>query len=262
MASSDLHLGLVKLGNSVPVQDLIKANANDDRRVQHLRQLLLSQLDLIQKQSEVIASKDQQIRELKRQNENLQNQLEQQQPKSSKSRKQAKKSLENTIEEIELKQNEEQEEGILTENPYFTLQNHQINEDIEEIEVDKKAASEVPKWRIKQIQPSYIMEGTEDIEDVTMLKRHNKPENDEKRRKRWDVQRIRERAHVARLRARSHDEGSHEMQELNNTELKTLIPDPEEALEICVQEKIPVTVFGCLLPNLAPADFSLPWLES
>ena len=130
--------------------------------------------------------------------------------------------MENTIEEIELKQNEEQEEGILTENPYFTLQNHQINEDIKEIEVDKKAASEVPKWRIKQIQPSYIMEGTEDIEDVTMLKRHNKPENDEKRRKRWDVQRIRERAHVARLRARSHDEGSHEMQELNNTELKTL----------------------------------------
>ncbi len=128
--------------------------------------------------------------------------------------------------------------------------------------MDKKAASEVPKWRIKQIQPSYIMEGTEDIEDVTMLKRHNKPENDEKRRKRWDVQRIRERAHVARLRARSHDEGSQEMQELNNTELKTLIPDPEEALEICVQEKIPVTVFGCLLPNLAPADFSLPWLES
>ena len=56
MASSDLHLGLVKLGNSVPVQDLIKANANDDRRVQHLRQLLLSQLDLIQKQSEVIHS--------------------------------------------------------------------------------------------------------------------------------------------------------------------------------------------------------------
>ena len=90
MASSDLHLGLVKLGNSVPVQDLIKANANDDRRVQHLHQLLLSQLDLIQKQSEVIASKDQQIRELKRQNENLQNQLEQQQPKSSKSRKQVR----------------------------------------------------------------------------------------------------------------------------------------------------------------------------
>ena len=89
MASSDLHLGLVKLGNPVPVQDLIKANANDDRRVQHLRQLLLSQLDLIQKQSEVIAAKDQQIRELKRQNENLQSQLEQH-PKSSKSRKQVR----------------------------------------------------------------------------------------------------------------------------------------------------------------------------
>ena len=119
----------------------------------------------------------------------------------------------------------------------------------------KKA--EVPKWREKQVSPSWIMEGTEDIEDATMLKRHNKPENDEKRRKRWDVQRIRENAHVARLRARSHDES--EISELN--EFKTLLPDPEEATEICVQDKIPVTVFGCLLPNLGPSDFSLPWLE-
>lgn len=247
MASSDLHLGLVKLGQVNP--DLIKANASDDRRVQHLRQLLLSQLDLIQKQSEVIASKDQQIRELKRQNETLLESQEESQ-KPSKTRKQAKKP-----EEIELKN----EEGILTENPYFTLQNH-LSEDIEDLEVKNTALNEeVPKWRVKQIQPSYIMEGTEDIEDETMLKRHNKPENDEKRRKRWDVQRIRERAHVARLRARSHDEVNNEPLEL---ELKTLIPDPDEALEICVQEKIPVTVFGCLLPNLGPADFSLPWLES
>jgi len=241
MASSDLHLGLVKLGNPVPVPDLIKANASDDRRVKQLRQLLLSQLDLIHKQSEVIAAKDQQIKELKRENESLQQLIN---AKPAKVRK------------VEQPQKEEPEgQGILTENPYYTLQNYAVPA-TEEIEVEEKKA-EVPQWRVKQVAPCYIMEGTEDIEDETMLNRHTKPENDEKRRKRWDAQRIREQRNVARLRARSHDES--EISELN--ELKTLLPDPEDAEEICVQDKIPVTVFGCLLPNLGPSDFSLPWLE-
>ena len=64
--SSELHLGLVKLGTMFPLEeDLISANAGDDRRVQQLRQLLLSQLDLIQKQSEAIVTKDNHIKELK-----------------------------------------------------------------------------------------------------------------------------------------------------------------------------------------------------
>ena len=112
MASSDLHLGLVKLGNPVPVPDLIKANASDDRRVKQLRQLLLSQLDLIHKQSEVIAAKDQQIKELKRENESLQQLIN---AKPAKVRK------------VEQPQKEEPEgQGILTENPYYTLQNYAV----------------------------------------------------------------------------------------------------------------------------------------
>ena len=76
--SADLtQLKLVKMfALDHPEQDidLIKsANAGkDDRGVQQLRQLLLSQLDLIQKQSEVIVAKDQQLKELKIQNETLQ----------------------------------------------------------------------------------------------------------------------------------------------------------------------------------------------
>ena len=70
--SSELHLGLVKLGTMFPLEeDLISANAGDDRRVQQLRQLLLSQLDLIQKQSEAIVTKDNHIKELKRENESF-----------------------------------------------------------------------------------------------------------------------------------------------------------------------------------------------
>merc|ERR1711913_186727 len=69
-----------------------------------------------------------------------------------------------------------------TVEPYFTLQHGHycagagVNED--DIEMQKN------------------------VEDSNLLKRHQKPENDEKRRKRWDVQRIREQRHVARLRAR------------------------------------------------------------
>ena len=40
--------------------------------------------------------------------------------------------------------------------------------------------------------------------------------------------------------------------------LTTLIPDPEEAEEIVVQEKLPVSVFGCVLPNLETQEFALP----
>ena len=43
--------------------------------------------------------------------------------------------------------------------------------------------------------------------------------------------------------------------------LTTLLPDPDEAEEIVVQEKLPVSVFGCVLPNLGVNDFSLPWLS-
>lgn len=50
---------------------------------------------------------------------------------------------------------------------------------------------EVPSWRIKVYTSCYTMEGTENLDDEIFNKRHHKLENDERRRKRWDVQRIR-----------------------------------------------------------------------
>lgn len=50
---------------------------------------------------------------------------------------------------------------------------------------------EVPSWRIKVYTSCYTMEGTENLDDEIYNKRHTKLETDEKRRKRWDVQRIR-----------------------------------------------------------------------
>lgn len=50
---------------------------------------------------------------------------------------------------------------------------------------------EVPSWRVKVYTSCYSMEGTENLDDEIFHKRHLKLENDERRRKRWDVQRIR-----------------------------------------------------------------------
>lgn len=50
---------------------------------------------------------------------------------------------------------------------------------------------EVPSWRIRIYTSCYTMEGTENLDDEIFNKRHLKLENDERRRKRWDVQRIR-----------------------------------------------------------------------
>ena len=170
--------------------DLISANAgNDDRRVQQLRQLLLSQLDLIQKQSEVIVAKDQQLKELRRENEQLlQATLSSSAPtiktgektKKTKVVSVKKESIEETPPEAEDNIVEEME----TEEPYFTLQNETIFQKVttdDQKVTDKNV--EVPGWRFEPMPPSHIMEGTENIEDETILKRHQKPENDEKRRK-------------------------------------------------------------------------------
>ena len=61
---------------------------------------------------------------------------------------------------------------------------------------------ETPRYRVKEYRPSYILEGTENISDVAILKRHDKKEKEEKRRKRWDAQDVREQERVEKLRSR------------------------------------------------------------
>ena len=172
--------------------DLISANAgNDDRRVQQLRQLLLSQLDLIQKQSEVIVAKDQQLKELRRENEQMQIRVATLSSPTPpiKTGEKTKKTKVVSVKKESIEETPEVEDNVVeemeTEEPYFTLQNETIFQKVttDDQKVTEKK-EEVPGWRLKPMSPSYIMEGTENIEDETILKRHQKPENDEKRRKR------------------------------------------------------------------------------
>jgi len=107
-----------------------KAAGKDDRRVQQLRQLLLSQLDLIQKQSEVIVAKDHQLKELKIENESLQIKVEKvgdlltsPTVKTSTVTQEKTKKIKTTVkvESIE-EETPDHAEEMETEEPYYTLQ--------------------------------------------------------------------------------------------------------------------------------------------
>ncbi len=160
----------------------------------------------------------------------------------------------------------EEEDYLRTADPYYTLQN-EVLAATETAELLTEKPSELPAYRIVNISPSYIIEGTEDVDDETFLKRHQKPETDEKRRKRWDVQRLREQRQNARLRSRFdpqeaskiRPEGA-EAKETSEKNLRSLLPTAIEATHIQVGDTFPVSAFGYVLPNLPTSDFSLPWL--
>lgn len=92
--------------------------------------------------------------------------------------------------------------NLETDKPYYTFQGEEFLRAEEKEIKEILSQAEVPAWRTVSVPTCYSMEGTENIEDETVLKRHNKPELDEKRRKRWDLQRLRQQRQVERLRAR------------------------------------------------------------
>ncbi|KAH7962378.1 hypothetical protein HPB52_015774 [Rhipicephalus sanguineus] len=93
-------------------------------------------------------------------------------------------------------------------------------------------AIEVPTWRVNHIASLYSMEGTENLDDEVFRKRHAKLEANEKRRKRlvggvW----------------------------LNVDLLMPAVHFVE------VVEDLPVLAFGQPIPELQPAEFTLPWVK-
>ncbi|CAD7079447.1 unnamed protein product [Hermetia illucens] len=137
----------------------------------------------------------------------------------------------------------------------------QIEEDLnrEETEALKSECPnlEIPKWTIKDFHGLYAIEGTEDLSDDVFLKRHNKLEVDEKRRKKWDVQRIREQRTIERLKRR------HCKEQIVDTEesqiQNSFYPNPESIKFIQITEEIPVNAFGEIIPSVKENGFNLPW---
>ena len=125
----------------------------------------------------------------------------------------------------------------------------------------KKSKEGGPTWRTKSTNPLNATEA-EPTDDASYLKRHGKHEKDEKQRKRWDVQRMRQEQQLQKLRARQEKKTLD--QSKSKADLKcqgtSLLPALEEVTAICVEDVVPISIFGRPLPDTATVDFSLPWL--
>ncbi|XP_023211781.1 male-specific lethal 1-like 1 [Centruroides sculpturatus] len=123
---------------------------------------------------------------------------------------------------------------------------------------------EVPSWRYHPITSCYQMEGTEDIDDDVFYKRHVKLENDERRRKRWDIQRIREQRIHEKLRQKRQavdKESNENRRHSRKYKINSFFPDPKEVQAIEVSDLVPVLAFGQTIPIFQSSEFSLPWFD-
>jgi len=129
------------------------------------------------------------------------------------------------------------------------------------ISLKKSKDKEVPTWRIKSTNPLYTVEGTESVNDSIYLRRHDKQEKDEKQRKRWDQQRMRQELQLQKLRARQERQAMATHSKSLSAEIEpSLLPAMEAATHIAVEDTVPVSAFGRPLPDLQPTQFCLPWL--
>lgn len=137
---------------------------------------------------------------------------------------------------------------LLTNRPYAGLPCPEVEEAPEAIEV--------PTWRVNPVATAYSMEGTENLDDEMYNRRHHKLEVDERRRKRWDMQALREQKRLERLRRRMEPEA-----EKPPTCLRTFCGSLRNVQVIEVVGVLPVVAFGQPIPDVEPTDFSLPWFH-
>lgn len=166
------------------------------------------------------------------------------------------------------------ESYLTTEDHYYTAvgdTNYSLSMNVDTPQ-ETSQSLEVPNWRIKVYTSCYTMEGTENLDDEIFNKRHLKLENDERRRKRWDVQRIREQRHIEKLKQRQERQNhqatcyntNHSGPCSSSTEeetVKTLWPDLDQIQSLQVDAQLPVNAFGAAVPGFSLSDFILPWQD-
>ncbi|EFB20191.1 male-specific lethal 1 homolog [Lynx pardinus] len=119
----------------------------------------------------------------------------------------------------------------------------------------------VPSWRDHSVEPLRDPNPSdllENLDDSVFSKRHAKLELDEKRRKRWDIQRIREQRILQRLQLRMYKKKG--IQE-SEPEVTSFFPEPDDVESLMITPFLPVVAFGRPLPKLTPQNFELPWLD-
>ncbi|XP_066248600.1 LOW QUALITY PROTEIN: male-specific lethal 1 homolog [Euwallacea similis] len=155
-------------------------------------------------------------------------------------------------------------EILTTKDPYYVY--HAKDDPPAEPEITHMTQSnlEVPRWRVKHYTSCYTMEGTENLDDEVYNKRHLRLEIDERRRKRWDVQRIREQRMVEKLKQRQERLAGVARGDNTDTQdsLTTLWPKADDVRYLEISDELPVSAFGHPIPKFVPSYFSLPWLSN
>ncbi|KAJ8687561.1 hypothetical protein QAD02_023355 [Eretmocerus hayati] len=164
---------------------------------------------------------------------------------------------------------------LTTEEHYYTAvgePNYTLAVKDQTLAEDTTINLEVPSWRVKVYTSCYTMEGTENLDDEIFNKRHLKLENDERRRKRWDVQRIREQRQVEKLKRRqerqSHQSNCYTLNHsgrsspVEDENIKTLWPEAEQVQGIQVDELLPVSAFGSPITSFSTSEYSSPWINT
>uniref|UniRef100_A0A182WHK5 PEHE domain-containing protein n=1 Tax=Anopheles minimus TaxID=112268 RepID=A0A182WHK5_9DIPT len=169
---------------------------------------------------------------------------------------------------------------IVTQKEYISCswKDDEVTAELEKLHTNEAAELEIPSWTVieddgeepehrrnpppgtaGEEEPVSASEPSrENISDEAYSKRHVKLEIDERRRKKWDVQRIREQKNIERLKKRQLKEQPTE-QETQKT-ITTLYPAVDTFTSIEVTDDVPVQAFGELIPLLPTnGGFSLPW---
>ncbi|XP_055638626.1 uncharacterized protein LOC129776797 [Toxorhynchites rutilus septentrionalis] len=152
---------------------------------------------------------------------------------------------------------------MVTKKPYITCnwKDEAITSDLERLLENEAAELEVPCWTVIDDtfdSASSSSETTENVSDEVYMKRHAKFELDERRRKKWDVQRIREQKTIERLKKRHLKADADNEQKI----VGSFYPPIESIKYIQITEDIPVQAFGELIPVLPTTGFSLPWMTA
>lgn len=264
-------------------------DSNVNNSSHKLKSMVLLQLEVIKEQADQLLKKDKQIAALKAENEELRQKLEQATtrtttpPRKSSDKKRQTPAKRKTVvvaEESPVKPKQvrcEEEtppapppkplEFLTAEKPYLTCEwkLSQAERDVAR-EPAIRACLEIPSWKECDLDRScYSMEGTEDLSDEVFAGRHKKFETIEKRRKRWDVQRLREVRTVEKLRLRYMKEELQEEKAVIKATKPAFIsfyPAAEQLSFIQIVEHLPVLAFGEPIPKLTPQDYQLPWRHS
>ncbi|XP_023011834.2 uncharacterized protein [Leptinotarsa decemlineata] len=153
---------------------------------------------------------------------------------------------------------------FLTSSEPFVTQSHEVSLGISPGERDVPeclaASLEVPRWRHKIYGSFYTLEGTENLDDEVFNKRHMRPEYEERRRKRWDFQRIREQRVIEKLKQRQDRVGLGSKPE-ENEPVHSLWPKAEDVKFLEIVDELPVSAFGQPIPRINKSEFELPWMK-